>query len=1199
MRKKVDPRVRVLVENAVKTNHRAMLVIVGDRGRDQVVNMHYMLSKITTKKPSVLWCYKKDLGFSSHKKKRMKQLKKKQRRGGYDPNTEDPFELFVTSTKIRYCYYKDSHLILGQTFGMCVLQDFEALTPNILCRTIETCQGGGLVVVLLKTMSSLRQLYSLSLDAHTKLRTATHKDVEPRFNERFILSLSNSPSCLVLDDELNILPLSHHAKSIRPVSMDREDAGEELEGTDGVFETPTGKQLRELKVSMKDSPPVGLILQKCVTLDQARSVMSFAEAISEKTLRQTVALTAGRGRGKSAALGLAIASAIGFGYSNIFVTAPSPENVGTVFEFVQKGLEALGMNEHQDFELVAGASSDPNQTGEGGQGGSGASSSSSSSGQMGGETTSDRNLVRINVFRDHRQTVQYIAPQDHPYLAQAELLVIDEAAAIPLPLVRRLMGPYVVLMSSTVNGYEGTGRALSLKLVKDLRQAAARVRPKGIGEEGYSAKMQGRSFKEIELQEPIRYGPGDPVELWLHQLLCLDATTPAALSTDAEREGGGGGGGKLPPPHKCRLFMVDRDALFSFHKTSERFLSRLMSLFVSSHYKNTPNDLLLLSDAPAHMIFVLLPPVDEETAALPDVLVAIQVCVEGQLTKDSIRAALGRGLRPSGDLLPWTLSQHFVEEDFGSLTGLRVVRIATHPSLQRMGYGAAALKQLLSFFGMEKGVSLSSLAAADENGEKKGTAKQDEEEDEDDDEDMESEKKEEEEAEEDEDEVEEDKEDKAAKAARKKLQKEDLTPRKCPPLLVPCDESDPPYSPIDYVGTSFGLTQELFNFWRRAGFVPVYLRQTPSEVTGEYSAIMLKSLSEREREGGWLKGFVSDFRSRLLGLLGSVFHSLPCRLALSLVEPPSGGASSSSSSARKDDTSMETAQDGGEEGETAAGGGEAVDDPHALPPLTASSLKFFLTDHDLLRLKKYAQNMAERSLVLDLLPVLASLFFNRRLSGVSLSFVQTAVLLGIGCQRRSLEDISKELGVPVHQLLALFNRSMVRLHTHLRKLQETSVRRDLQREREKAEALSGLPPSSAAAASASLGGAALPTSSFAQELAEGAAEVEGKLAEQRRQLMDSLSKSKEAQRYNVGDLTDADLAAAMKGRKRLGGPGGGESFSVSIKRKPQQEASAETGGFDPSDPRMKKSQRQGKEGGGGKGGKKTSKFQQQKSKSKR
>lgn len=71
-------------------------------------------------------------------------------------------------------------------------------------------------------------------------------------------------------------------------------------------------------------------------MDQAKAVLTFAEAIAEKTLRSTVALTAGRGRGKSAALGLAIAAAVGYGYSNIFVTSPSPENLRTLFEFVFK-----------------------------------------------------------------------------------------------------------------------------------------------------------------------------------------------------------------------------------------------------------------------------------------------------------------------------------------------------------------------------------------------------------------------------------------------------------------------------------------------------------------------------------------------------------------------------------------------------------------------------------------------------------------------------------------------------------------------------------------------------------------------------------------------------------------------------------------------------------------------------------------------
>jgi N-acetyltransferase 10 len=32
--------------------------------------------------------------------------------------------------------------VLGRTFGMCVLQDFEALTPNVLARAVETVAGG-------------------------------------------------------------------------------------------------------------------------------------------------------------------------------------------------------------------------------------------------------------------------------------------------------------------------------------------------------------------------------------------------------------------------------------------------------------------------------------------------------------------------------------------------------------------------------------------------------------------------------------------------------------------------------------------------------------------------------------------------------------------------------------------------------------------------------------------------------------------------------------------------------------------------------------------------------------------------------------------------------------------------------------------------------------------------------------------------
>ncbi len=96
------------------------------------------------------------------------------------------------------------------------------------------------------------------------------------------------------------------------------------------------------------------------------------------------------------------------------------------------------------------------------------------------------------------------------------------------------------------------------------------------------------------MQVPIRYANGDPIEKWLNGLLCLDASIVSKIPSGC------------PHPSQCKLYKVNRDTLFSYHKASEAFLQRMMGLYVSSHYKNSPNDLLLMSDAPAHSMFVLL-----------------------------------------------------------------------------------------------------------------------------------------------------------------------------------------------------------------------------------------------------------------------------------------------------------------------------------------------------------------------------------------------------------------------------------------------------------------------------------------------------------------------------------------------------------------------------------------------------------------
>jgi len=937
-RKKIDNRIRLLIENGVAQGRRSMFVVVGDKARDQVVFLHHMLSKATVKaRPSVLWCYKKELGFSSHRKKKMKQLNKKIKAGKMEIDEENPFEMFIASTNIRYSYYHETHKILGNTYGMCVLQDFEALTPNLLARTVETVEGGGAIILLINSVSSLKQLYTISMDVHSRYRTEAHQDVVNRFNERFILSLASNHAAVFLDDSLNILPLSNHIKTLEKVTTSCNISDRE-------------EELAELKNSLQDTQPVGALVNQARTLDQAKALLKFVEAISEKTLKSTVSLTAARGRGKSAALGLAIAAAVGFGYSNIFVTSPSPENLHTLFDFVFKGFDALNYEEHLDYELIQSTNPEFNKA-----------------------------VVRVNIFHDHRQTIQYIHPGDAAKLSQAELVVIDEAAAIPLPLVKSLLGPYLVFMASTINGYEGTGRSLSLKLLEQLRQQCSTVAKQGEG------GLAGRTLHEVELKESIRYRTGDKCEAWLNSLLCLEASCPNL-------------GGGTPLPQDCTLYYINRDTLFSYHSASESFLHRVMALFVSSHYKNSPNDLQLLSDAPAHHLFCLLGPIKDSSSSLPEVLCVLQVCLEGEISKGSIMAGLQRGQRASGDLIPWTMAQQFQDDMFPQLSGARVVRIATHPEYQRMGYGSRALHLLQEYY-------QGKIVAVREDMEEETIDQVEEEE--------------------------------------LGLLEETLAPRKnLPPLLLELGERPP--EPLDYLGTSFGLTPSLLRFWKKAGYVPAYLRQTKNDLTGEHTCIMLKVLDSSSNNTTWLTEFWTDFRRRLVNLLGYQLSSLPPSLALSLLHNKTA------------ETPCNT--------------------------LSATLLSAHLTPYDVKRLELYSNNMADHHLVTDLIPVLAKLVLTRQLGELHLSAVQLAILVGQGLQHKTVDDLTGELELPASQLLALFNRSIRKLSGVLRRIMEGGIEEKLSSvERGLGDKVESLP-------------------SLSTELTEAAVELEAKQKAEAREL---------------------------------------------------------------------------------------------------
>mmetsp|Transcript_10072 Transcript_10072/g.14242 ORF Transcript_10072/g.14242 Transcript_10072/m.14242 type:complete len:1228 (-) Transcript_10072:124-3807(-) len=1087
VRKRLDERVRTLIERGVKKSERSMLVLVGDHGKDQVPNLHHLLSRSAiSARPKVLWCYKKELGFSTHRLKRMKKIKRDKARGlakgtlnNSVDQTADNFELFISSTDINWCYYRDTHRILGSTVGMLVLQDFEALTPNLMARTIETVEGGGLVVFLLRTVSSLKQLYAMTMDVHSRYRTEGSGDVVPRFNERFLLSLADCPSCLLCDDELNILPLSKKClKQLDGINGDnfdtiisKGDGGEVIKTT---YEESV--QLQALKDELADAPHVGVLVEQTKTFDQARAVLTFLDAACTSNNADTnntfcnqtttMALTAGRGRGKSASIGLCLAGALSFGFNNICVTAPEPENLVAVFNFVLVGLKALKYQEHLDFTITY----DPTKTGR--------------------ENVKTILAIHVHNRNDrHKQTIRYVRPEHKDKFASADIIAIDEAAAIPLPIVKELLKQggtdtdhnstmhnttasihRLVFMSSTINGYEGTGRALSLKLIKDLKHqsssrpsiqaaitaakaihgpksnkgevkihearwkaAAAAVSAQDSSSSITTPSSISQPFREIKLSTPIRYALNDPIESWLNSLLCLDCHD----ADDSDKNGIGNDNMdtfiKLhhgaPAPSQCELYSVQRDALFSYHKLSEAFLQKLMGIYTSAHYKNTPNDLQMLSDAPAHALFVLLSPNAEEnntssassspSSLLPDILAIIQVALEGKVSKKAVEAQLARGHRSAGDLIPWTISQQFNDSTFARLSGARIVRVAVHPSLQNMGYGSRAVELLYRYY---NGEIFSMEDDNSQNGDDNGIIST---------------------SDYDEAEYSSDQQDSnlnSSEKTKKRLSKERIKPRKAlPPLLLPLSEIKAPN--LDWIGTSFGLTPELHRFWKRSGMHLLYLRQTKNELTGEHSCIMIRSFgsSRTGYDNAWLPAFVLDTRRRLISLLSGPFNDINIKLAISVLEEFESVAKEAQRNLKNQDTLNEIQKRSGGKNPSSFTSSPSNNLQKSLP-INAQELNYYITPHDLKRLELYGRNLCDYHLITDLLPTISRLYFLGKFGeNFNLSSLQGALLCGIGLQNRTIDNLTSEFGLPSNQVLAMFNKGVRKMSIALQQIVEDQV----------------------------------------------------------------------------------------------------------------------------------------------------------------
>lgn len=622
-----------------------------------------------------------------------------------------------------------------------------------------------------------------------------------------------------------------------------------------------------------------------------------------------------------------------------------------------------------------------------------------------------------------------------------------------------------MFMASTINGYEGTGRSLSLKLIQQLREQSRGFVGQKKNEENANEDNQvsGRTLKEVKLEEPIRYAPNDPVEKWLNKLLCLDASV---VSKNIQG---------CPHPSECELYYVNRDTLFSYHPVSETFLQRMMALYVASHYKNSPNDLQLMSDAPAHHLFVLLPPINENSNSLPDPLVVIQVCLEGDISRQTVMSQLSRGQRPAGDMIPWLISQQYQDDDFASLSGARVVRIAAHPDYANMGYGSRALELLTSFYQGE----MSDLSEGNKDDEESSSFSRV------DDDELEN-----------------------ASLATDKIKVRD--PRKMPPLLSKISDKAAPR--LDYLGVSFGLTPSLHKFWKRAGFVPLYMRQTANDLTGEHTCVMLKTLSEGGDEGeqrvanaAWLDAFARDFSRRFLNLLAYQFREFSSVNGLSILESAKHGHDSNN------DTES----------------------------LTKSQLDLYFTPYDLKRLESYSNNMLDYHVIIDLVPTISELYFRGLLpKDTNLSGLQSAILLGIGLQKKTVDDLEKELTLASNQVMALFVKIIRKFSQAFTQIQSQAIVEEDEKEANdkklKAAVTKDKKEDGKRALDDDMAWRPL-KSDVDNDLQEAGDEVLDQLKAKQREMIDSLDLTKYAIAENDADWSaaEAQVKAGSSGKKQL------------------------------------------------------------------
>lgn len=333
--------------------------------------------------------------------------------------------------------------------------------------------------------------------------------------------------------------------------------------------------------------------------DQSQAISSIIRVANGHRKRPLV-LTADRGRGKTSALGIAAARLIMDRPRRIIFTAPRWSAVALAFNYAENILSA----------------------------------------QVG------KLIKKKHSLQFNQAEIIYIPPDVIiSDFSDADLLLIDEAAGLPTPILTQLLQRYSrVVFSTTVHGYEGTGRGFEVR----FKSVINRLTPQ---------------WQSFHMHEPVRWSAGDALEQFVFEVLLLNAEPcSSAIARSVEVD-------------KLLFSEMDIQRLLK----NQKQLVELFGLMVLAHYQTSPNDLRMMLDTPGVRLFTL--------TENGHIIAATWLVEEGELSEEKTLKIIQGKRRFKGHLVAQSIANHLGLMQSAMLRSARFVRVTVHPDTQGRGIG--------------------------------------------------------------------------------------------------------------------------------------------------------------------------------------------------------------------------------------------------------------------------------------------------------------------------------------------------------------------------------------------------------------------------------------------------------------------------------------------------------------------------------